>query len=192
MSPTSAPRSRTPSSAAKSRSRPSGSLRASASPICPIASCRSGGFFDYDAKKERLEEVTRELESPDVWNNPERAQGLASGDPQAALAGLGLARLRAGVRDGADDLMAGHDGVDAVFPFVAGGVQVGVAHAAVEDVDLNVLRADVAAFEAAKPLMLYQEATSISETAGQLASIEASTLRALGCMPSASCQRRPT
>ncbi len=37
---------------------------------------RSGGFFDYDAKKERLEEVERELESPDVWNDPERAQAL--------------------------------------------------------------------------------------------------------------------
>ncbi|WP_152640524.1 peptide chain release factor 2 [Xanthomonas sp. MUS 060] len=34
------------------------------------------GFLDYDAKKERLEEVARELESPDVWNDPERAQGL--------------------------------------------------------------------------------------------------------------------
>ncbi|QDI03607.1 MULTISPECIES: peptide chain release factor 2 [Xanthomonas translucens group] len=34
------------------------------------------GFLDYDVKKERLEEVTRELESPDVWNDPERAQGL--------------------------------------------------------------------------------------------------------------------
>ncbi len=38
--------------------------------------CRSGGIFDYDAKKERLEEVTRELESPDVWNNAEYAQNL--------------------------------------------------------------------------------------------------------------------
>ncbi len=37
---------------------------------------RSGGFFDYDAKRERLEEVERELEHPDVWNNPERAQAL--------------------------------------------------------------------------------------------------------------------
>ncbi|MBE2211609.1 MAG: peptide chain release factor 2 [Xanthomonadaceae bacterium] len=34
------------------------------------------GFLDYDAKKERLEEVERELESPDVWNDPERAQAL--------------------------------------------------------------------------------------------------------------------
>ena len=37
---------------------------------------RSGGIFDYDQKKERLEEVNRELESPDVWNQPERAQAL--------------------------------------------------------------------------------------------------------------------
>ncbi|NCP66631.1 MAG: peptide chain release factor 2 [Paraglaciecola sp.] len=34
------------------------------------------GYLDYDLKKERLEEVNRELESPDVWNDPERAQGL--------------------------------------------------------------------------------------------------------------------
>ena len=37
---------------------------------------RYGGFFDYDAKKERLEEVSRELELPEVWNRPERAQEL--------------------------------------------------------------------------------------------------------------------
>ncbi|GAA5194162.1 peptide chain release factor 2 [Ferrimonas gelatinilytica] len=35
-----------------------------------------GGTFDYDAKKERLEEVNAELEQPDVWNEPERAQEL--------------------------------------------------------------------------------------------------------------------
>ena len=37
---------------------------------------RSGGIFDYDAKRERLEEVGRELENPNVWDNPERAQQL--------------------------------------------------------------------------------------------------------------------
>ena len=41
-----------------------------------VASIRSGGFFDYDAKRERLEEVERELENPDVWNDSERAQAL--------------------------------------------------------------------------------------------------------------------
>ncbi|WP_345333751.1 peptide chain release factor 2 [Ferrimonas pelagia] len=34
------------------------------------------GYLDYDAKKERLEEVSAELEQPDVWNEPERAQKL--------------------------------------------------------------------------------------------------------------------
>jgi len=37
---------------------------------------RSGGIFDYDGKVERLEEVTRELEAPDVWDDPDRAQKL--------------------------------------------------------------------------------------------------------------------
>ena len=34
------------------------------------------GYLDYDAKAERLEEVMRELESPEVWSEPERAQAL--------------------------------------------------------------------------------------------------------------------
>ncbi|MEN1971082.1 peptide chain release factor 2 [Luteimonas sp. MJ204] len=34
------------------------------------------GFLDYDTKRERLEEVERELENPDIWNDPERAQAF--------------------------------------------------------------------------------------------------------------------
>ena len=41
-----------------------------------IAWSRFGGIFDYDAKKERLEEVSRELESPDIWDKPDYAQQL--------------------------------------------------------------------------------------------------------------------
>ncbi|WP_156801539.1 peptide chain release factor 2 [Psychromonas sp. CNPT3] len=41
------------------------------------------GYLDYDVKVERLEEVTRELESPEVWNDPERAQAL--GKERSAL-----------------------------------------------------------------------------------------------------------
>jgi peptide chain release factor 2 len=40
------------------------------------ASQHSGGFFEYDRKQERLEEVARELEDPAVWSNPSRAQEL--------------------------------------------------------------------------------------------------------------------
>ena len=36
----------------------------------------SGGIFEYDQKRERLQEVNRELENPKVWDKPERAQEL--------------------------------------------------------------------------------------------------------------------
>lgn len=36
-----------------------------------------GGIFDYDLKKERLEEVLRELEDPAIWNDQSRAQAMA-------------------------------------------------------------------------------------------------------------------
>ncbi len=36
----------------------------------------SGGIFDYAERAERLTEVLRELEDPEVWGNPERAQAL--------------------------------------------------------------------------------------------------------------------
>ena len=36
----------------------------------------SGGIFDYEVKRERLEEVGRELEDPEIWNDPEKAQAL--------------------------------------------------------------------------------------------------------------------
>lgn len=41
-----------------------------------IAVTISGGIFDFDTKAERLVEVTRELEDPNVWNDPENAQKL--------------------------------------------------------------------------------------------------------------------
>ncbi|MCW5574182.1 MAG: peptide chain release factor 2, partial [Steroidobacteraceae bacterium] len=48
------------------------------------ARVRYGGFFEYDTKAERLEEVNRELEDPAAWSNPERAQQL--GKERARLA----------------------------------------------------------------------------------------------------------
>ncbi len=38
---------------------------------------RLGGIFDYAHKKERLEEVLRELEDPAIWNDQSRAQAMA-------------------------------------------------------------------------------------------------------------------
>ena len=42
-----------------------------------------GGIFDYAEKKDRLEEVSRELEDPNVWNDPDYAQKL--GKERASL-----------------------------------------------------------------------------------------------------------
>ncbi|MBE9549164.1 MAG: peptide chain release factor 2 [Proteobacteria bacterium] len=41
------------------------------------------GYLDYAEKKDRLEEVSRELEDPTIWENPEKAQTL--GRERAAL-----------------------------------------------------------------------------------------------------------
>ncbi|WP_143015622.1 peptide chain release factor 2 [Vibrio xiamenensis] len=57
------------------------------------------GYLDYDAKKERLEEVNAELEQPDVWNEPERAQAL--GKERASLEAVveTIVELDQGVED---------------------------------------------------------------------------------------------
>ncbi|MDX1590268.1 MAG: peptide chain release factor 2 [Oleiphilaceae bacterium] len=60
------------------------------------------GYLDYDARKERLDEVERELEQPSVWDNPERAQEL--GKEQATLSRIieTLDRLTNGLGDASD------------------------------------------------------------------------------------------
>ncbi|MCY9805086.1 peptide chain release factor 2 [Vibrio scophthalmi] len=57
------------------------------------------GYLDYDAKQERLEEVNAELEQPDVWNEPERAQAL--GKERASLEAVveTIDQLEQGVED---------------------------------------------------------------------------------------------
>lgn len=62
----------------------------------------SGGIFDYAAKAENLEEVNRELEDPNVWNNPEHAQTL--GRERAALEAIvtTLDDLAEGLSDASD------------------------------------------------------------------------------------------
>ncbi len=47
---------------------------------------RSGGIFDYAVKRERLVEVERELEQPDIWNDTSHAQSL--GQERALLGGV--------------------------------------------------------------------------------------------------------
>lgn len=47
-----------------------------ASTITQSANRPYGGIFDFDTKSERLQVVNAELESNDVWNDPQRAQEL--------------------------------------------------------------------------------------------------------------------
>ncbi|HWJ35098.1 MAG TPA: peptide chain release factor 2 [Steroidobacteraceae bacterium] len=56
-------------------------------------------MFDYDNKHERLQEVTRELEQPGIWDNAERAQEL--GKERAKLESVveSLDRLTRGLGD---------------------------------------------------------------------------------------------
>ncbi|MDG9881822.1 MULTISPECIES: peptide chain release factor 2 [Pseudomonas] len=57
------------------------------------------GYLDYDHKHDRLIEVNRELEDPNVWNKPEYAQGL--GRERAMLAQVvdTLDKLSGGLAD---------------------------------------------------------------------------------------------
>ena len=61
-----------------------------------------GGIFDYDAKRERLDEVVRELEDPDVWNNPERAQELGRERARLEEVVEGLDQLDTRLKDAAE------------------------------------------------------------------------------------------
>ena len=65
---------------------------------------RSGGIFDYPTKKERLEEVNRELENPDIWSNPEEAQALGRERSQLEKIVSGLEGLSDGLNDAAEML----------------------------------------------------------------------------------------
>ncbi len=65
---------------------------------------RSGGIFDYAGNRDRLEEVNRELESPDVWNDSANAQAL--GRERALLDGIvgTLDRVSSALADNAEML----------------------------------------------------------------------------------------
>jgi len=76
-----------------------------------IAPFRYGGIFEYDKRRERLEEVNRELEQPDVWNDPERAQELGRERAKLDQVVGGLDRLTRGFADSAELLdLAESDG----------------------------------------------------------------------------------
>ncbi|HKE47026.1 MAG TPA: peptide chain release factor 2 [Rhodanobacteraceae bacterium] len=87
-----------------------------------VASLR--GYLDFDTKSERLEEVSRELESPNVWDNPQRAQEL--GKERA-----NLDRIVGGIRTLTDSLGEAGDLLD----LAVGESDEGTIEAVSDDVD---------------------------------------------------------
>ncbi|MCP1375095.1 peptide chain release factor 2 [Dyella lutea] len=81
------------------------------------------GYLDYPAKRERLEEVTRELESPNVWDDPTRAQELGRERARLDTVVNGIDRLTAGLTDARELLeLAAADGDDDTVASVQGDV----------------------------------------------------------------------
>ncbi|HET7921880.1 MAG TPA: peptide chain release factor 2 [Gammaproteobacteria bacterium] len=56
-------------------------------------------YLDYDARRERLQEVSRELEDPRVWDKPERAQELGRERSRLDEIVSNLERLTSGLDD---------------------------------------------------------------------------------------------
>jgi peptide chain release factor 2 len=62
----------------------------------------SGGIFDFDARKEELEEINLELEDPKVWDDHDRAQLLGKKKVSLEKSVLVLEQLDADLHDASD------------------------------------------------------------------------------------------
>ena len=70
--------------------------------LCARASRRCRAIFDYAEKKDRLLEVNAELESGEVWNDPERARALAREKSDLEKLTGSLDQLAQALRDAGD------------------------------------------------------------------------------------------
>jgi len=80
-----------------------------------------GGTFDFDQRKEELDEVKRELEQPDVWNNPERAQKLGQDRARLEAIVITIETMLNGLTDAREllEMAAEEDDRDSVDAVVA-------------------------------------------------------------------------
>jgi len=86
---------------------------------------RLGGIFDFDARKEELDEVTRELEQPNVWNDQERAQKLGQERSRLEAIVLTIETLNNGLTDASELLeMAVEEGDEESMQSVADDLEV--------------------------------------------------------------------
>ncbi len=68
----------------------------------PPAQPNYGGIFDFDVKSEKLEQVNAELEDPNVWNDPKRAQDLGKEKKSLEAIVLTLTKIDADLADARD------------------------------------------------------------------------------------------
>ncbi len=66
---------------------------------CLNAKLLYGGIFDYAAKADKLEQVTQELEEPDVWKDPKKAQDLSKEKKSLEAVVLSLRNIKSGLTD---------------------------------------------------------------------------------------------
>ena len=93
------------------------------SPIFPRARVNCGGIFDFDVKAERLGAVSKELEDPKIWDNPQRAQELGREKKQLEGVVDALTHLHSDLADSTELFgLARSEGDDATVNAVQGDV----------------------------------------------------------------------
>ncbi|CAM8370713.1 PrfB Protein chain release factor B [Candidatus Methylopumilus planktonicus] len=60
---------------------------------------RLGGIFDFDVKKSRLDEISKELEDPSIWNDQARSQTLGKEKRELDFIVNGLSHLASNLKD---------------------------------------------------------------------------------------------
>ena len=60
---------------------------------------RLGGIFDFDVKKSRLEQISKELEDPSIWNDQGRSQTLGKEKRELDFIVNGLSHLASNLKD---------------------------------------------------------------------------------------------
>ena len=60
---------------------------------------RLGGIFDFEVKKSRLDEISKELEDPSIWNDQGRSQTLGKEKRELDFIVNGLSNLAMSLKD---------------------------------------------------------------------------------------------
>src|SRR5207253_2014996 len=95
-----------------------------------------GGIFDVDSKEERLREVEGELQQPDIWNNPSRAQELGRERARLEEEVGGFTRLERTLADAGELLeLARSEADESVLASVANDVA--QVEQAITDIEFN-------------------------------------------------------